>query len=129
MLARSGLSSHSAIPVPISAISENHRKLRQPQYTTYTGMITASIAEYAILIHRSMSPCTVRPDRNGMLIHWVAVEAAMDRVQGSADFLAPLLQALAESLDVREIFARISAEARRIVPHDFLMLGLLSEDH
>jgi len=64
-----------------------------------------------------------------MLNDWVAVEAAMDRVQGSADFLAPLLQALAESLDVREIFARISAEARRIVPHDFLMLGLLSEDH
>src|SRR5882724_5026791 len=47
----------------------------------------------------------------------------------SGDFLGPLLRALAESLDVREIFARISAEARRIVPHDFLMLGLLSEDH
>jgi transcriptional regulator with GAF, ATPase, and Fis domain len=45
------------------------------------------------------------------------------------DFLGPLLQALAESLDVREIFARISAEARRIVPHDFLMLGLLHEDN
>src|SRR6185295_10691255 len=45
------------------------------------------------------------------------------------DFLGPLLQALAESLDVREIFARISDEARHIVPHDFLMLGLLSEDH
>jgi hypothetical protein len=45
------------------------------------------------------------------------------------DFLGPLLRALAESLDVQEIFARISAEARRIVPRDFLMLGLLSEDH
>lgn len=44
------------------------------------------------------------------------------------EFLGPLLRTLAESLDVREIFARISAEARRIVPHDFLMLGLLSED-
>src|SRR5262245_66247738 len=43
--------------------------------------------------------------------------------------LGPLLQVLAESLDVREIFARISAEARRIVPHDFLVLGLLAEDH
>lgn len=29
---------------------------------------------------------------------------------------------------MREIFERISAEARRIVPHDFLMLGPLSED-
>jgi transcriptional regulator with GAF, ATPase, and Fis domain len=53
----------------------------------------------------------------------------MRGTQASSDFLGPLLQALAESLDVREIFARISAEARRIVPHDFLMLGLLSEDH
>ncbi|HEV8337861.1 MAG TPA: sigma 54-interacting transcriptional regulator [Candidatus Polarisedimenticolia bacterium] len=51
--------------------------------------------------------------------------------EGSGDlarFLGPLLHALAESLDVREIFARISVEARRLVPHDFLMLGLLSED-
>src|SRR5262249_9568320 len=31
-------------------------------------------------------------------------------------------------LDVREIFAQISAEARRIVPHDFLLLGLVTED-
>jgi transcriptional regulator with GAF, ATPase, and Fis domain len=46
----------------------------------------------------------------------------------AGDFLAPLLQTLAESLDVREIFARISAEAKRIVPHDFLILGLLTED-
>ena len=44
------------------------------------------------------------------------------------DFLGPLLRTLAESLDVREIFARIAAEARRIVPHDFLMLGLITED-
>src|SRR5262245_30002824 len=48
---------------------------------------------------------------------------------GSGEFLGPLLHALAESLDVGEIFDRISAEARLIVPHDFLMLGLLSEDH
>jgi transcriptional regulator with GAF, ATPase, and Fis domain len=46
----------------------------------------------------------------------------------SGDFLGPLLRILAESLDVREIFARISAEACRIVPHDFLILGLFSED-
>jgi hypothetical protein len=38
-------------------------------------------------------------------------------VPGSQDFLGPLLRALAETLDVREIFARISAEARRVVPH------------
>src|SRR5262245_18140150 len=55
--------------------------------------------------------------------------AKHDRAPDSADYLGPLLHALAESLDVREIFARISAEARRIVPHDFLMLCLLSEDH
>jgi hypothetical protein len=44
-------------------------------------------------------------------------------------FLSALLHTLAESLDVREIFARISEESRRIVRHDFLLLGLLSEDH
>src|SRR6185295_6676069 len=44
------------------------------------------------------------------------------------DFLGPLLRTLAESLDVREIFARIAAEARRIVPHDFLMLALITDD-
>ena len=52
----------------------------------------------------------------------------MDSVPGSADFLGPLLRALAESLDVREIFARISAEARRVVPHEFLMMGIMSPD-
>jgi GAF domain-containing protein len=44
------------------------------------------------------------------------------------ELLSPLLRILAESLDVREIFARISAEASRIVPHEFLILGLFSED-
>jgi transcriptional regulator with GAF, ATPase, and Fis domain len=44
------------------------------------------------------------------------------------DFLAPLLHALAESLDVQEIFTRISAAARQIVPHEFLVLGILAED-
>jgi transcriptional regulator with GAF, ATPase, and Fis domain len=52
-----------------------------------------------------------------------------NREPGCGDLLGPLLRTLAESLDVREIFARISAEAGRIVPHDFLILGLLSEDH
>src|SRR5262245_28153641 len=46
----------------------------------------------------------------------------------SGEFLGPLLRTLADSLDVREIFRRISDEAHRIVPHDFLMLGLVSED-
>ena len=52
----------------------------------------------------------------------------MDQHIDSGEILGPILQALAESLDVREIFARISVEARRIVPHEFLLLGLLSED-
>jgi transcriptional regulator with GAF, ATPase, and Fis domain len=43
-------------------------------------------------------------------------------------FLGPLLRTLAESLDVREIFARISEQARQIVPHDFMLLGLLNDD-
>jgi hypothetical protein len=46
----------------------------------------------------------------------------------SGEFLAPLLRTLAETLDVREVFARISGEARRVVPHDFLVLGIMSPD-
>jgi len=48
-------------------------------------------------------------------------ETAREGVTESGSFLGPLLNALAESLDVREIFARISDEAHRIVSHDFLM--------
>src|SRR5262245_36255931 len=46
----------------------------------------------------------------------------------TGESLGPLLHALAQSLDVREIFACISEEARRLVDHEFLMLGLVSED-
>src|SRR5262245_6241041 len=50
-------------------------------------------------------------------------------MSGASDaFPGPLLRTLAQSLDVREIFGRISAEARRSVPHDFLYLGLLTSD-
>src|SRR2546422_3809605 len=44
------------------------------------------------------------------------------------DTLGPLLKVLAQSLDVREIFAQISALARESVPHDRLMFGLITED-
>ena len=46
----------------------------------------------------------------------------------SGEFLGPLLRTLAETLDVREAFVRISREARRIVPHDCLILGIMSPD-
>ena len=39
------------------------------------------------------------------------------------DFLGPLLRALAESLDVQEIFARISAEAAGSFLATFLCLA------
>ena len=42
--------------------------------------------------------------------------------------LGPLLNVLAQSLDVREVFAQISALARQTVPHDRLMFGMISED-
>src|SRR2546428_16505 len=41
--------------------------------------------------------------------------------------LGPLLNVLAQSLDVREVFARISALARHTVPHDCLLFGLVAE--
>src|SRR5215510_7462124 len=43
-------------------------------------------------------------------------------------FLGPLLHILSQSLDVRDVFARISDEARRIVPHDFLYFGRLLDE-
>ena len=48
--------------------------------------------------------------------------------EGSAEYLGPLLGTLAETLDGRQVFERISSEARLILQHDFLMLGLLTED-
>src|SRR5437773_6794492 len=39
-----------------------------------------------------------------------------------------LLNVLAQSLDVQEVFARISALARQTVPHDCLLFGLVTED-
>src|SRR6266446_2129236 len=42
--------------------------------------------------------------------------------------LGPLLNVLAQSLDVREVFARISGLARHTVPHDCLLFGLVTED-
>src|SRR3989442_435501 len=42
--------------------------------------------------------------------------------------LGPLLNVLAQSRDVREVFARISALARQTVPHDCLLFGLVTDD-
>ena len=42
--------------------------------------------------------------------------------------LGPLLNVLAQSLDVQEVFARISALARQTVRHDCLLFGLVTED-
>src|SRR3989475_1538757 len=42
--------------------------------------------------------------------------------------LGPLLNVLAQSLDVQEVLARISALARQTVPHDCLLFGLVTED-
>ena len=42
--------------------------------------------------------------------------------------LDELLPALADVLDVREVFAQISNIAQRVIPHDMIALPLLSED-
>jgi GAF domain-containing protein len=43
--------------------------------------------------------------------------------------LGPLLNVLAQSLDLQEIFAQLSELARQTVPQDLLHFGLVSEDH
>jgi transcriptional regulator with GAF, ATPase, and Fis domain len=70
-------------------------------------------------------PDTWQPKNPSHPLPGVARES---HAEDAGALLGPLLRALAESLDVREVFARISAEARRLVPHDFLMLGIRSED-
>ena len=42
--------------------------------------------------------------------------------------LGPLLNVLAQSLDVKEVFARISELARQTVPHDCLLFGLVTDE-
>jgi transcriptional regulator with GAF, ATPase, and Fis domain len=42
--------------------------------------------------------------------------------------LDPLFVTVAETLDIREVFQQVAAVAREAVPHDFLTLGLFSED-
>ena len=44
------------------------------------------------------------------------------------DALERLIPALTDTLDVRAVFVQISRIAQEIIPHDFLSLGLLSED-
>ena len=45
------------------------------------------------------------------------------------EILGPLLNVLAQSLDVRAVFAQISALARQTVPHDLLHFGVVTDDH
>jgi transcriptional regulator with GAF, ATPase, and Fis domain len=54
----------------------------------------------------------------------VTVESA----GSAADSWGPILNVLAQSLDVRQIFAQISALAHQTVPHHFLAFGLIAED-
>jgi len=49
-------------------------------------------------------------------------------VGSDQETLGPLLHVLAQSLDVRAVFAQISALARQTVPHDCLLFGLVTED-
>ncbi|HKI01456.1 MAG TPA: sigma-54-dependent Fis family transcriptional regulator [Thermoanaerobaculia bacterium] len=45
-----------------------------------------------------------------------------------AEALEALLPALAEALDVREVFQKVSSVAREVIPHDLMELGLFNED-
>jgi transcriptional regulator with GAF, ATPase, and Fis domain len=47
-----------------------------------------------------------------------------DRRLTRLDALSDLLPVLGTALDVREIFDRVSAVARRVLPHDFAVIGL-----
>jgi hypothetical protein len=42
--------------------------------------------------------------------------------------LDELLATLAGVLDIRDVFARVSASAQRVIPHDLISLPLLTED-
>jgi PAS domain S-box-containing protein len=57
-----------------------------------------------------------------------AVCVQEDVTQRRLEALDELLPTLAGVLDVREVFERISAIARKVVPHDMLSLPLLTDD-
>src|SRR4051794_34457200 len=61
MLAGNGYSSQRVGTVTSSATAENHRKLRQPYWRTYTGTIAATKAVYASLIHSGIIRVRGRP--------------------------------------------------------------------
>lgn len=56
-----------------------------------------------------------------------ALEAEQEQ-RHRAKALAALLPTLAEALDVREVFQKVAALAREVVPFDLLELGLLNEE-
>jgi transcriptional regulator with GAF, ATPase, and Fis domain len=65
----------------------------------------------------------------------VALALGYDRLQRSererrrrSEALEALLPALAQVLDVREVFRQLSRIAQEVLPHDLLGLGLFSED-
>jgi transcriptional regulator with GAF, ATPase, and Fis domain len=45
-----------------------------------------------------------------------------------AQALDSLLPALAEALDVRDVFQKVAAVAQAVIPHDLMELGILNED-
>jgi transcriptional regulator with GAF, ATPase, and Fis domain len=61
------------------------------------------------------------------LEHERLAEAERDRTRRHLE-LEALGPALASALDVREVFDQVSGIARRVLPHDKMTLGLLSED-
>jgi PAS domain S-box-containing protein len=60
--------------------------------------------------------------------HKYAVCVQEDITQRRLEALDELLPTLSGVLDVREVFERVSAIARKVVPHDMMSLPLLTED-
>jgi transcriptional regulator with GAF, ATPase, and Fis domain len=53
-----------------------------------------------------------------------AIELRLDRL----DALSEVLPALGTALDIREVFAQLSAVAQRVLPHDAALVGILRPD-
>jgi transcriptional regulator with GAF, ATPase, and Fis domain len=87
----------------------------------------------------SSAPGTLTPVHLGLaraIADLVSLALAQDRLlraererRRRAEALESLLPALAEVLDVRDVFRQVSRIAQEVLPHDLLGLAVFSEDH
>jgi transcriptional regulator with GAF, ATPase, and Fis domain len=101
-------------------------RLREgPDVLGYLSVLSLSPAAFTEEDEARLAPIA---DLVGMaLAHARQVEAERER-RRRHEALEALIPALAQALDVRQVFDQVSAIAQQVLPHDRLALGLLNEE-